>query len=644
MVRFTGATTRGASRRPVPFSGAASTGVAGPATISCVEESAPVAPPLPASAPVLAEPPLGAPLAWGLWQGIGVGLVRAAIVSAALTAVFGWVGWPLAGAALGASTGAVEAWARRRVPGRRTALLAGAWTALAAAWAVGWGQLQGIYLVALVRTASPGQARDTAQAAYRGLIDVRWREPGLWYEALPWLKLSGASPRTPLLILAVAAGLTALLRLGRHLPFGSPRWNACTRVAGSPVVLPPLGLLLAVLTVQAFEREAWPALVWRVLVGEAAKGDKDHLLAAFGLALMSGLGLPLAASLADLVALRPAGAQEVHPPGRWAARLLAPAAIGLWVALLTLPSRAWRSTREEGLWGATHGSALERVIAFELLRTWVDLDDDEVREMALASLHDSEPAVREAAVRLLAAGPRTGPVWAALQGAALDRDAAVRGAAWDVLRWTHDPARAEDVRRLLTQRALDHPDPGVRGDAYMRVEDLLDEDVVMSWLQRGARDRSAAVRARVAEALDGDWDEAERVQAVRLARGLLADQDPRVRSFALASAADSIRRLEELPELRGAILGLPNIPIDRAAGSMLALSFRDPAAAELMAQGILAGRWRELTPELSLAPGLVSPWLPQLRVACARSKDPQERQALQELIEGAEAWAARNAR
>ena len=581
--------------------------------------------------------PPSAPQAWSLRQGLLVGLVRAVVTSAALGVVFGRVGWPVAGAALGAATTAVEAWARRRQAGRWTLLLAAAWTALAGAWAVGWGQLQGIYAVALVRSGSPGEARTTALAAVRGLADARWREDGLWYEALPWLERSGASPRTPLLILAVAAGLTALLRLARHAPWG-PRQAAWARVLGSPLVLPPLGLLLALLTVQAVEREALPALTWRVLVGGVAKGDKDHLLAAFGLALLAGFMLPLAASLSDLAARRPRGADEAPPPGPWAARALLPALLGLWVGMVTVPARGWPSTREEGLTRARQGTTLERVAGLELLRQHVDLEDVDVQELAFACARDDEPAVRAAALQLLAAAPFRADIWELEHTAALDPDPGVRACAWMGLRWGHGVERQEEVRQLLVSRALVHADPGVRADAYQQM-DLFSQRGLSNWIRHGVKDPVPAVRAAAIAGLHGVWEEEERAGLVALARGLVqSDPDPRVRRNALEAGSTLVRSLDEMPELRAELGSADPVLRGIAAWGLVNVAWSDERAALLLAEEVLAGGWQHAAEPLCTTGRTAAAALPRLRAKLAASRDPGEREALERVIDALERY------
>ena len=574
------------------------------------------------------------PLAWSLGQGLAVGAIRALVLALAMGGAFAWVGWPVAGAALAVASTAVEAWARRREPGTRTLLLAGAWSALLGAFAVGWGFLQGIYFTVLWRTGSLSEAREGVLVAYRGVYDAALRKAALWKEVLPWLQRDEGDPRTPLLVLAAAAGVVLIARLLRHRPLAF-RGGPWVRGALSPVALPLLGLLPTLLVSTVLLRERLVGLLAEVCFGVSTWQHATEQ-AALALALLAGFALSLAGSVGDLAARAPRGEPSGSPPGPWSWRLLLPALAALWLGFVTVPARGWPSARDEALARVARGDAVTRATALEELRKLHRTGDDpEVLAAGREAVRDPDPLVRAAGFELLRLVAPRDEFEALVRAWALEPDPALRSLAW------HNAyVLDEEEAAAMTRAALGGAQAELRADALGQGAPGLPREERLRALVDGFADPDPLVRRA---ALEGTWqiDHAGHAALRDGVRRLLADPDPgvrRVAPWALPAVTGSVREVPELEEM----LASPDPKEHATAVEVLArLTVRDPAGA---LSRLLVELERELAADAELhaaeALGQVgvtaADAVPRLRALLQRDLRPDQREAIEAAIRAIE--------
>lgn len=570
------------------------------------------------------------PLAWSLGQGLLVGAIRAVIVALAMGAAFAWIGWPVAGAALAVAVTGVEAWARRREQSPRTILLAAAWAALLGAFAVGWGFLQGIYATQLWRSGSPEEARAAVVVAYRGIYDPERRKDALWKEVLPWLERHReGDPRTPLIVLAAASALLLAARLARHRPFAF-RGGPYLRAALSPVALPLLGILVTLVPSHFLLNER---LLW-LLVQLWGVQPREHAAAQAALALtfLAGALLPLSAALADLAARRPRGEAPGTRPGPWSARLLLAALVVVWLGFVTIPARAWPTSREEALAGVAGGDPLGRAGAMaDLAKLELDPADLEVREVACRGTEDESPLVREKAFLLLRRLADLRELEPRIRAGVLDDDPAVHRAAARLLVALPRERALEIVRAALGSTVA-----GIRCRGLALAQDFCLRPELLERVLAAFDDPDPDVRRT---ALGAGWTIGYEPRFFASARRLLSDPHSGVRSAALEVISFRANDLAEVPGIERA-LGSTD-PTERAAALDAVANLVDTDDEEVTIPLILRELERDLEGGSATLPAAqalrnagpaAASAVPALRALLQRPLSPVQREVIQDAI------------
>lgn len=209
--------------------------------------------------------------------------------------------------------------------------------------------------------------------------------------------------------------------------------------------------------------------------------------------------------------------------------------------LTTAPSNDVRRERLER-WIELLGDPEQNQGVFRMLR---ELDEVELRPLAVAGTRHENPRVRRRSCQLLDDLPLTPDTVDALEGCAEDPDPDVRRAALHSLACAH--CKPDGV--CLDQRAI---------------------------AERAASDRSAKVRRGVAMGLSWDTTRSDR-WAIELATRLLEDRSPEIRRYASA-ALDRIERQRRTDEARRGLPESLRSKTDRHPGKWVAIENGDLVA------------------------------------------------------------------